>query len=191
MHPLDAVPVSSNPAGRSLYNRIVSSQMTPLPSHLTASHRGIKRQRSNLTATGSIGGGNHPPQQPSVPSSPTQTRRISYAPVPHGSAAQAPPFTSNVPLPTPYTTILESVDTAVKNTTIPNMQLPPNFTTEDFSRAVAVATVSALRHQVEPRGKVEGHDDGDAAGHEGPSWSRTTSASVLLACTALYAVIAG
>ena len=37
----------------------------------------------------------------------------------------------------------------------------------------------------------EGHEDAAAQGHDAPSWSRTTSASVLLACTALYAAIAG
>ncbi|CDZ97511.1 Ca2 /H antiporter VCX1 and related proteins [Phaffia rhodozyma] len=34
----------------------------------------------------------------------------------------------------------------------------------------------------------ESHEGG--GGHEGPSWSRTTSASVLLSCTLLYAIIA-
>ena len=69
------------------------------------------------------------------------------------------------------------------------------MTTDDFTRAVAVATVSALRHQqahvnsaVKSRGGEEG---GGEHGHDGPSWSRTTSASVLLVCTALYALIAG
>jgi len=101
--------------------------------------------------------------------------------------------------------VLESVDHAVKNTDLRNIQLPEPMTTDDFTRAVAVATVSALRHQQqqthshspgrvrssaehEVAGAGGGHDQG---GHDAPSWSRTTSASVLLACTALYAVIAG
>lgn len=33
-------------------------------------------------------------------------------------------------------------------------------------------------------------DEGGHGGHDAPSWSRTTSASVLLACTAFYALIA-
>jgi len=90
----------------------------------------------------------------------------------------------------------------VKNTGMQRMQLPENITTDDFTRAVAVATVSALRHQQAHAhsparlrgsglGATDGHDDSsDHGGHDAPSWSRTTSASVLLACTALYAVIA-
>ena len=71
---------------------------------------------------------------------------------------------------------------------------------EDFTRAVAVATVSALRHQeaqaTPGRYRASGGpeiDDGAAGhgGHDAPSWSRVVSASVLLACTALYAIIAG
>lgn len=91
---------------------------------------------------------------------------------------------------------MESVDLAIKNT-----QLPESLTKDDFTRAVAVATVSALRHQqgqsISParlRTSVAGDLDtgaGGHAGHEAPEWSRTTSAAVLLACTALYAIIAG
>jgi Ca2+:H+ antiporter len=58
--------------------------------------------------------------------------------------------------------------------------------------------VSALRHQqVQARrvrsGQLGGEEEDLAGhgGHDGPSWSRAVSASVLLACTALYAVIAG
>ena len=76
------------------------------------------------------------------------------------------------------------------------------MTKDDFTRAVAVATVSALRHQqaqsvspARPRASVVGDVDtagvGGHTGHEAPEWSRMTSAAVLLACTALYAIIAG
>jgi Ca2+:H+ antiporter len=56
--------------------------------------------------------------------------------------------------------------------------------------------VSALRHQQQARrvrsGQLGEEEDPDGhAGHDGPSWSRAVSASVLLACTALYAIIAG
>ena len=97
--------------------------------------------------------------------------------------------------------VLESVDHAVKNANLQNIQLPESMTTDDFTRAVAVATVSALRHQqqvhshspgrVRSAAEPEGTGAGGHGGHDAPSWSRTTSASVLLACTALYAVIAG
>ena len=97
--------------------------------------------------------------------------------------------------------VLESVDHAVKNTNLQNIQLLESMTTDDFTRAVAVATVSALRHQqqahshspgrVRSAAEPENTGAGGHGGHDAPSWSRTTSASVLLGCTALYAVIAG
>ena len=77
------------------------------------------------------------------------------------------------------------------------LQLPGNITPDDFTRAVAVATVSALRHQQQrqatspARLRAQQELEAGHGGHDAPSWSRTTSASVLLACTALYAAIAG
>ncbi|KAG6333786.1 hypothetical protein ID866_5297 [Astraeus odoratus] len=126
------------------------------------------------------------PSSPRPPLSPTSpsVRRVSYAPQ---------PATQN------FTPIIESVDLALKSSQLHPMQLPDNLTTDDFTRAVAVATVSALRHQQAVRAqspakaRFTGHElDGGAGhgGHEAPEWSRTTSAAVLLACTALYAVIA-
>ena len=105
-------------------------------------------------------------------------------------------FPTNPPAsPTPgsLVPIMESVDHALKDTGLQPAQLPP----DDFTRAVAVATVSALRHQQQARRVrsaqlgVEEEDTAGHAGHDGPSWSRAVSASVLLACTALYAIIAG
>ena len=95
--------------------------------------------------------------------------------------------------------MLETVDHAIQNTGLQPTALPENMTREDFTRAVAVATVSALRHQeaqaaAPGRYRISGGhevDDGAAGGHAAPSWSRFASASVLLGCTALYAVIAG
>jgi Ca2+:H+ antiporter len=96
-----------------------------------------------------------------------------------------------------------------------HLQLPNNidtegFTTEEFTRAVAVATVNALKsHEnamarewkqaraVQPLAEGAGPAVATAeqseghGGHEGPSWSRTVSACVLLGCTILYAIIAG
>jgi len=128
------------------------------------------------------------------PPSPTFPKRISFSTV-----AQQPAFGP----------VLESVDHAVKTTDLGGVQLPGPMTTDDFTRAVAVATVSALRHQqqsvsqssvrmrnpgVENEALVGGGhkvSHGAHGGHDAPSWSRTTSASVLLGCTALYAIIAG
>ncbi|KAF4581505.1 hypothetical protein EYR40_009793 [Pleurotus pulmonarius] len=114
-----------------------------------------------------------PATSPSVP------RRVSYAPIP------------SVPH-LGYTPVLETVDQTVKASGI----APENMNADDFTRAVAVATVSALRHQqtaqspARLRSSLEGEASGGHGGHDAPAWSRTTSASVLLACTALYAIIA-
>jgi len=100
-------------------------------------------------------------------------------------------------VPAAYAPILETVDHAIQNTGLQPMQLPENMTRDDFTRAVAVATVSALRHQeahpITPsrvRTSATGEAEETGGGHDAPSWSRTVSASVLLACTALYAIIA-
>jgi Ca2+:H+ antiporter len=102
-----------------------------------------------------------------------------------------------------YAPLLESVDTVMKDAGVrPPAELPGQMSAEAFTRAVAVATVSALRHQqavahspARPRvtsGAVHEVDDGGAhGGHDAPSWSRAVSASVLLGCTFLYAIIAG
>ena len=133
------------------------------------------------------------PAQPGLPApatGPGIQRRISYA---------NPPAVQYQPGMTP---LLESVDQAMRDPAIQPLQLPGNITPDDFTRAVAVATVSALRHQQNhahspARHRLASELEANAAasgghgGHEGPSWSRTTSASVLLACTALYAAIAG
>ncbi|KAI0250800.1 hypothetical protein BJV78DRAFT_1127473 [Lactifluus subvellereus] len=124
------------------------------------------------------------PVDPSATASssvPSNLQRVSYP---------NPPVS---PTPGSLVPILESVDHALKDTGLRPAQLP----SDDFTRAVAVATVSALRHQQVQARRVRsgqlGGDDEDPTGHgghEAPSWSRAVSASVLLACTALYAVIA-
>lgn len=122
-----------------------------------------------------------------APPSPTLARRVSYATGTH-------PGTSAYPVG--YTPVLESVDHAVK-ATLPEGQAPNVLTAEDFTRAVAVATVSALRHQtahsparVRTSTAVADAEGGGHGGHDAPSWSRKLSASVLLSCTFLYAIIA-
>ncbi|KAG2033682.1 Sodium/calcium exchanger protein-domain-containing protein, partial [Suillus americanus] len=115
--------------------------------------------------------------------SPSMLRRVSYAPHTTPQSAQSQ---------TQYAPLLESVDHAIKSTGA--LPLPSTMSTDDFTRAVAVATVSALRHQHAhtraARASVAEEDHGSAHGHEAPEWSRVTSAAVLLSCTALYAVIA-
>jgi Ca2+:H+ antiporter len=180
----------------SLYHRLV-------PGMTAGNHRPDSLNRKPSTAT-NLGTGTPSRSQTPVPRtqdtssqqgptasqgrppSPLTTRRVSYA------TATSPPQPG-------FSPVMESVDHAVKNGLQP-MQFPENMTTDDFTRAVAVATVSALRHQqTQPHSPVRlrtssltagGENDGHGS-HEAPSWSRTTSASVLLICTALYAAIAG
>ncbi|THH03260.1 hypothetical protein EW145_g6398 [Phellinidium pouzarii] len=177
MHPLD-IPIQPGQGRMTLHHRLTQTGFV-LPTHR------LNRKASDLTAQ--VGDDAQlRAQTPGLreqPSSPTATRRASQGPQTH-SAVYAP--------------LMESVNHAVKHS---GMQ-PENMPTDDFTRAVAVATVSALRHQqvyshspARLRGSALGPGDGleesnDHGGHEAPSWSRTTSASVLLACTALYAAIA-
>ncbi|KAJ8080827.1 hypothetical protein PM082_017662 [Marasmius tenuissimus] len=184
LNPLD-LPIHHR---QSVYQKLVPHSVQ------NAGHR-LARKASNIAShdgqqsVPQTPGGHREPSQGSSraggrPASPYLPRRVSYAP----SHAHIQP-------PTGYTPLLESVDHAVKNTGLQSLQLPESMTTDDFTRAVAVATVSALRHQqthnqgARLRGaqmeEAEGH-----GGHDAPSWSRFTSASVLLVCTALYAVIA-
>ncbi|GFZ43303.1 LOW QUALITY PROTEIN: Putative cation exchanger [Saitozyma sp. JCM 24511] len=108
-------------------------------------------------------------------------------------------------LPAGYSPLVDTVDRDVKSHVSP-MRLPSSLTPEDFTRAVAVATVSALRHQgsfigghhpsghkSRPVSGIEtgaGDEDEGHGGHEAPSWNRTVSSGVLLGCTLLYAIIA-
>lgn len=111
-------------------------------------------------------------------------RRVSYA----------TPSSSN--MHPSYSPLIETVDHAMQNTGLQPLQLPENMTRDDFTRAIAVATVSALRHQethtnTPSRARTSAAEDEGGGGHDAPSWSRTVSASVLLSCTFLYAIIAG
>jgi Ca2+:H+ antiporter len=126
-----------------------------------------------------------PQEQAPVPPTPGLGKRVSYANLPT-SSAQA------------YAPIMETVNTAVENS---GLAPPANMTQADFTRAVTIATVSALRHQhvghspaparLSGGAVVEVDDGAGHGGHDAPSWSRVMSASVLLGCTFLYAIIAG
>lgn len=168
-----------------------------------------------------------PMQPPSAVASPalapeadqTQTHTQTHTPTPGGKKKAS--FSSFGDMPNQLNSKLS-----------PPLQPAEHITTEDFTRAVAVATISALRHQASalnattngnlnpstsgtgsgilrkqqgqglslglPSGDKEFAppglglaEEGGHGGHEGPSWSRGTSAAVLLSCTVLYAIIAG
>ncbi|KAG8908448.1 hypothetical protein FRB99_006653 [Tulasnella sp. 403] len=191
----------------SVYNRIVASQ---LAQSIPQQTNKLLRKASILTNASVRGGADHSPEAqhmsprsgpgetymgpgPSTtskgPPSPT-LRRITYsaggsqsAPVPHSPTRPHASSTAT------YAPILETVSTATKDPTLPNLPLPSNMTTDEFTRAVAV-TVSALRQrEVGGAPTAAEHAEG-GHGHEAPSWSRFTSATILLSCTALYAAIA-
>lgn len=192
LHPID-LPISSR---QSIYQRL-------LPNH-RLTHKTSQATNLGRDTTSSI------PQTPAPRDSSGQPSTSTAAPA-STSATRAAPMPRRVSYATApnlpgFSPVLESVDHAVKNTTaagllpIQPLQLADStvLTTDDFTRAVAVATVSALRHQQthgQSSGRVRGSGaeseaGGGHGGHDAPNWSRTVSASVLLACTALYAVIA-
>ncbi|KAF5362953.1 hypothetical protein D9758_007146 [Tetrapyrgos nigripes] len=207
---------------QSLYQRLIPHSAQGHSHGQSGGYRTLRHRASNMTnatndgvasrpqtpmtreGTGS-GSGTNP--NPSGPPSPVLPRRVSYAPPPAlGSGAPnigilpSTPGSSHGPIPPPpgFSPILESVGHAVKSAGLQPISLPESMSQDDFTRAVAVATVSALRHQqhvgVSPgrlqRAVSAVDPDGHSGGHDAPSWSRMTSASVLLGCTALYAVIA-
>lgn len=162
---------------------------------------------------------NPPTRQQSMPSSPraTTASRVMDT-TPQRSQSQhrdtsVPPDEGTVRgpksdrlLPSGYTPFLESVDRNIKTSPMGPMKLPSHLTTDDFTRAVAAATVSALRHQGstisqaasghKPRtanisSGTEEHEEEEGGGHESPNWTRGVSAGVLLGCTVLFAMIAG
>ncbi|KIY65228.1 hypothetical protein CYLTODRAFT_379736 [Cylindrobasidium torrendii FP15055 ss-10] len=148
----------------SVYQRLV-------PPHV------LRRKESRATNVGERSPTPHNTQRTATPSFP---RRVS-----HASGAGISP-------------VIDTVHRDVKNSGLQPLNLPEAMTADDFTRAVAVATVSALRqHEAIPHSpaphRVSGADGADVGGHGGhdaPSWSRTVSASVLLGCTLLYAIIA-
>lgn len=181
----------------SLYNKIVPpSNLIPGVSKSgpqDSNSNTVRKQ--NCAATDAVGPSSHgdatTPQSVDVSAGHSAGASAS-TPSTLGPTVQPNPPAS--PTPGSLVPIMESVDHALKDTGLQPGQLPP----DDFTRAVAVATVSALRHQqVQARrvrsGQLGGEEEDPAghAGHDGPSWSRAVSASVLLACTALYAMIAG
>ncbi|KDQ09896.1 hypothetical protein BOTBODRAFT_36709 [Botryobasidium botryosum FD-172 SS1] len=239
MHPLEAPPAMQH--RMSIYNRMLNPAGT-LPTHRLNRKASTATTRTTGSTAQGQGQGQGYAYGPSVtntpylgpqtnlnlaPPSPIQTRRqistsrgANHAAGANANAgangqgqgqgqgqAQGSGSAGLAPL-------IESVNNAVKSTTagMSSIQLPPSLSTDEFTRAVTVATVSALRHEHQHEGRVkghvsgamhggmggmggpgaEGHDDGHGGhgGHDAPAWSRFTSASVLLGCTAIYAIIA-
>jgi Ca2+:H+ antiporter len=184
-NPQQVMKVDEPPAGAmhpahraSLYQRLTPQAVMQqlLPTHRQTSNTGHERE---------------PPKSATAPEEAQQIRQDMPPP-----PATAAPYQG----PTGYTPFLETIHRDLKAESCTPMRLPSSLTTEDFTRAVAAATVSALRQQnsipqtakARPTsGADAAHDDDSEGGHEGPSWSRGMSATVLLSCTLLYAIIAG
>jgi Ca2+:H+ antiporter len=186
---VDEVPVGSlHPAVRaSIYQKLtpqaIMHQILPLSRSAEHSRNGTaqlahERERSN---------------SPGFRSLPTTAK-------PGDSAAKHKRQDSlNSTNPVGYTPNMEAQHIMNKDGSMTPMKLPNSLTPEDFTRAVAAATVSALRQHAHAAGKKAGPmnqmeaagEEEEHGGHEGPSWSRAVSAAVLLVCTVLYAAIAG
>ena len=193
-----------------MYHRLLTQQIANAIPGMP--RRELSRKTSMATTTGSVRGHRNLSQSQERPShltipppSPTTQRRISYA----THNPNAPMATSSsLPHGAGYTPLIETVGHVVQSG-IDSHALPENMTQDELTRmtrAVAVATVSALRagggvpsrtsggHDVDGvdgAGHGDGGHGGGHGGHDAPSWSRLMSASVLLGCTALYAMIAG
>ena len=165
---------SSGRRSNSLHRK-VSSMSNTGHEVLSGSQTPVPRQADHTSTSA------QPQKSISQPLSPAIPRRVSYA-------------TSSVPHAAHQS---ENMDYPAKQG---NLQHLP-ITADEFTHAVAVATASALRQQQRQSqspariramgGSLVGEGGGGHGGHDAPSWSRTVSASVLLACTALYALIAG
>jgi Ca2+:H+ antiporter len=159
----------------------------------------------------------NPPSHITLPASPSVPRRLGalppgYAPIVEQVARATKAAVDPMALPQPTMTVTQTQTDPVSGYTTQG-QTRLNITTDEFTRAVAVATVSALRQGVAAdaaaagqarrvggapapaSGLYDSHQSagggGGHGGHDAPSWSRAVSATVLLGCTLLYAVIAG
>jgi Ca2+:H+ antiporter len=191
MHPLDVPPPT--PGRMSLYHKLMQAH---LATSILPQHR-LDRKGSTNTITGRDAGHSRRSHAASISSTPSlgNSQLLSGPPSPvvhRGNisfAAQQPPHTAS-----------DSEGHQKSRTTgVHTIQLPPSLTAEDFSRAAAVVAAMEQPHlheatRARASSALEHADDGGHGGghggHDAPSWSRQLSASVLLGCTLLYALIA-
>lgn len=77
--------------------------------------------------------------------------------------------------------VVAATASAVRSTSHAQSTLPPR----------AVSHVREISKEIHASGAGGAGDEDEAGGHDAPNWSRVKSASVLMGCTVLYAVIAG
>lgn len=133
-----------------------------------------------------------------VPSQLFQPRRQASTIGGVGRTGQTPLQTPLLPPATPHPAPGQS---ASKHDSLQPLQLPHGMTADEFSRAFeAVAGLRppqtlnrATSHVRETSGAPGAHkeEEGGHGGHDAPNWSRAKSATVLMACTVLYAIVAG
>jgi Ca2+:H+ antiporter len=188
------LPVHAMNRPLSLYQRMSSQGPVHRIRH-QSSYLQPSASEQHASAQPSSSSSSYPQNMPPSPT-PGFQRRVSYAPTPNiGGGAGG----GGGPVAAAYSPVLESVKSTAASLQAHGANLPQSMSTDEFTRAVAVATVSALRHQqqhmaIPGQVRTSGADAASAAGghggHDAPEWSRMTSASVLLTCTALYAIIA-
>lgn len=180
MHPFDLT-LQGGHGRTSLYTRLLQSATNnALPIHQTQSGKAHESQDASGHRSGSQ----------------TPVHRHHDEPTGSNTITGVPPVTVTGADPySPTSPITSSQRQAAQHE---HAALADNLVVDQLSRALVAATASALRAGVYPQspsGPRHDGPDGSTAhgghGHDAPSWSRTTSASVLLACTALYAAIAG
>lgn len=194
-----------HPAHRSsIHNRLT-------PANIAKEVREHLPTTANLPAVLTRPGSYLPHERQPLPSlagqlRPEQTRRSSKEPAPPGGMTASFHSTGSGGAAPPAGTLTPFIESYVKDgggsSSLLPLELPGSLTSDDFTRAVTAATVTALRHQqtissVQKPRPASGplalapQEEEEHGGHEGPSWSRFVSATVLLSCTVLYAIIAG
>ncbi|TIB88045.1 hypothetical protein E3Q06_01018 [Wallemia mellicola] len=147
------------------------------PSHVSAIH---PHHRASFFKKGGLPTTNEPPQTPK-------------------KASTARPASTTLQKPAPQLHMQASANNIQMRGSQPTLiQMPSSMAGEDFSRAIVAEdpTRPPSMAQSVPEGSLGGappstvqpHED--HGGHEAPEWSRTTSSTVLLTCTLLYAAIA-
>ncbi|GAA6037558.1 hypothetical protein JCM8097_006112 [Rhodosporidiobolus ruineniae] len=107
---------------------------------------------------------------------------------------QTPLITPLTPHPPP----LPSAPASHKHDSILPLDLPHGYSADEFNRVLAAAggavpraTSHAREVSVQQQQQQAAHKEEEGhGGHDAPNWSRAKSATVLMACTVLYAIIA-
>lgn len=109
---------------------------------------------------------------------------------PHQLGEAVPPIPPIPPMHLPHGLSHDELQRAIavvaSATLPPHLAPPPLLRTQTHTREVTTTPQQAHGHGHEK----EESGEGGQGGHDAPNWSRAKSATVLLACTVLYAIIA-